>query len=59
LGFELDKLDAKLKEGFDLYTQLYELTEEIIDRCEEDNKKHSLTFYRTYYIYFTDKKIIF
>jgi hypothetical protein len=58
LGFELDKLDASLKEEFDLSVQLFELTEEIVDKCEEDYLKHSLIFSRIYYIYFTDKKII-
>jgi hypothetical protein len=57
LGFELDQLNAK--EGFDLFTQLIELTEEIIDHCEKDKLKHSLTFSSTYYIYFTDKNVIF
>jgi hypothetical protein len=58
LGFKLDKLDASLKQGFNLYAQLFEVTEEIVDKCEEDYLKHSLIFSRTYYIYFTDKKII-
>jgi len=57
LGFELDKLDASLKEEFDLSVHLFELTEEIV-KCEEDYLKHSLIFSRINYIYFTDKKII-
>jgi hypothetical protein len=56
LGFDVKRLYPRLKEEDEFYALLNKLTDEIVDKCREDYKKHAsnITFPSTYYILFTD-----